>query len=72
CHQSCLVLNSWEKPREVAELERKNNCVRSFLLGSLGIAAKEILRDQKLSDEDCWETLIDTYQGNPLWLELTA
>ncbi len=72
CHQSCLVLNSWEKPREVAELERKNNCVRSFLLGSLGIAAKEILREQNLSDEDCWETLIDTYQGNPLWLELTA
>ena len=72
CHQSCLVLNSWEKPREVAELERKNNCVRSFVLGSLGVAAKEILREQNLSDEDCWETLIDTYQGNPLWLELTA
>ncbi|GET36949.1 ATP-binding protein [Microseira wollei] len=72
CHQSCLVLNSWEKPREVAELERKNNCVRSFLLGSLGVAAKEILREQNLSDEDRWETLIDTYQGNPLWLELTA
>ena len=72
CHQSCLVLNSWEKPREVAELEIKNNCVRSFVLGSLGVAAKEILREQNLSDEDCWETLIDTYQGNPLWLELTA
>ncbi|MFB2982418.1 AAA family ATPase [Microseira sp. BLCC-F43] len=72
CHQSCLVLNCWEKPREVAEIETKNNCVRSFVLGSLGIAAKEILRYQKLSDEDCWETLSDTYQGNPLWLELTA
>lgn len=41
-------------------------------MGSLGIAAKEILKQQNLSDEDAWETLINTYQGNPLWLELTT
>jgi len=38
----------------------------------LGEAAKEILRSQKLADEETWSTLIDIYQGNPLWLELTA
>ncbi len=72
CHQSCLILNSWEKPREIARLSKDNHPVRCFVLGSLGVAAKEILNSQKLSDEETWETLIDIYQGNPLWLEFTA
>jgi len=72
CHQSCLILNSWEKPREIARLSKDNHPVRCFVLGSLGVAAKDILNSQKLSDEETWETLIDIYQGNPLWLELTA
>ncbi len=72
CHQSCLILNSWEKPREIARLSKDNHPVRCFVLGSLGEAAKEILKSQKLSDEETWETLIDIYQGNPLWLEFTA
>jgi ABC-type dipeptide/oligopeptide/nickel transport system ATPase subunit len=71
-HQSCLILNSWEKPRELARLSKDNHPVRCFVLGSLGVAAKEILNSQKLSDEETWETLIDIYQGNPLWLEFTA
>ncbi|MEG4252561.1 ATP-binding protein [Microcoleus sp. Pol10D4] len=72
CHQSCLILNSWEKPREIARLSKDNHPVRCFVLGSLGVAAKEILNSQKLSDQETWETLIDIYQGNPLWLEFTA
>ena len=72
CHQTCLILNSWEKPREIARLSKDNHPVRCFVLGSLGVAAKEILNSQKLSDEETWETLIDIYQGNALWLELTA
>lgn len=72
CHQSCLILNSWEKPREIARLSKEDRPVRCFELGSLGEAAKEILNSQKLSDEETWSTLIDIYQGNPLWLELTA
>ncbi|HBK96670.1 MAG TPA: ATPase [Microcoleaceae bacterium UBA10368] len=72
CHQSCLILNSWEKPREIARLSKDNHPVRCFELGSLGEAAKEILKSQKLSDQETWSTLIDIYQGNPLWLELTA
>ncbi|MEP6516094.1 ATP-binding protein [Microcoleus vaginatus] len=72
CHQSCLILNSWEKPREIARLSKEYHPVRCFVLGSLGEAAKEILNSQKLSDEETWSTLIDIYQGNPLWLEFTA
>lgn len=71
-HNSCLLIDSWEKPREVAKFEAHNNYVRTLVLGSLGLAAKEILKHRNLSDEESWETLINTYQGNPLWLELTA
>lgn len=71
-HQSCLIVNSWEKPREVAQLKKENNAINCLLLEGLGEAAKEILKEQELLDEDCWQALIDRYQGNPLWLELTS
>jgi hypothetical protein len=66
------MLLSWEKPRDIAKQEKENNLVRSFVLEGLGVAAKEILSQQNLSNEASWDTLIDTYQGNPLWLKLTA
>ncbi|MGD1808102.1 hypothetical protein ACP6PL_22075 [Dapis sp. BLCC M126] len=71
-HQSCLILNSREKPIEIAQLETKNNYLRTLILGNLGLAAKEILQKQKLSDEETWENLINIYQGNPRWIEFTA
>ncbi|MFB2834320.1 NB-ARC domain-containing protein [Floridanema evergladense] len=71
-HQSCLIVNSWEKPREVTQLKKENNAIHCLLLEGLGEAAKEIIREQELLDEDCWQSLIDRYQGNPLWLEFTA
>jgi hypothetical protein len=71
-HNSCFLLISSEKPREIASLEKENYPCRSFILGSLGMASKEILRDYQLSDEEDWETLINTYQSHPFWLEMTA
>ena len=72
-HNSCLILNSSEKPGEIARLEKDSHPVRSLVLEKLEVpAAKQILQEQKLSDEETWETLIEIYQGNPLWLELTA
>ena len=71
-HNSCFVLISSEKPREIASLEKENYPCRSFILGSLGMASKEILREYQLSDEEDWETLINTYQSHPFWLEMTA
>ncbi len=71
-HHSCVMLISSEKPRDLAKQEKENHLVRSFVLQGLGVAAEEILRDQNLCDEANWQTLIDTYQGNPLWLKLTA
>ncbi len=71
-HNSCFLLISSEKPREIASLEKENYPCRSLILGSLGMAAKEILREYQLSDEEDWETLINTYQSHPFWLEMTA
>ncbi len=71
-HQSCLILNSREKPIEITQLETTNKYVRSLILGSLGLAAKQILQNQELLDEETWENLIDIYQGNPRWIEFTA
>jgi len=66
-HNSCFLLISSEKPREIASLEKENYPCRSFILGSLGMASKEILREYQLSDEEDWETLINTYQSHPFW-----
>ena len=71
-HQSCLILNSSEKLRSFARLEKENYPVRSLVLGGLSVAAKDLLKDEKLADEESWQALTDIYQGNPLWLELTA
>ena len=71
-HQSCLILNSREKPIEIAQLETNNKYVRSLILSNLGLAAKQILQNQKLLDEEAWENLINIYQGNPRWIEFTG
>jgi ABC-type dipeptide/oligopeptide/nickel transport system ATPase subunit len=71
-HNSCFLLISSEKPREIAELEKSNSPIHSLVLGSLGLGAKEILSSHQLLETETWETLINIYQGNPLWLNITA
>lgn len=71
-HQSCLIFKSWEAPREIIALTGENFPVRSLYLQGLGMAAKEILRSNKLQDETQWEKLIQTYQGHPLWLKFVG
>ena len=72
CHNSCLIVNSWEDPREIVALNRENARVRTLPLHGLGGAAGEILRDQGLLEPEKWETLINTYRGNPLCLKIVA
>ncbi|MBD2586345.1 NB-ARC domain-containing protein, partial [Planktothricoides raciborskii] len=71
-HSSCFLLISAEQLQEFTQLKKGDRSVRSLLLGGLGIAAKKILKQYELSDENQWEKLINLYQGNPLWLEMTA
>jgi hypothetical protein len=71
-HQSCLILLSWEKPREITALEAVNLSTRTLNLKGLGEKSAEILREKELADEEKWSDLIDLYQGHPSWLNIIA
>ncbi|MEG5064908.1 NB-ARC domain-containing protein [Microcoleus sp. B3-A4] len=71
-HNSCLVLLCWEKPREIAALEGKNQPIRSLQLNGLGAEAGEILREKGLTEDAKLSELIEQYRGNPLWLKIVA
>ena len=71
-HQSCLILLSWEKPREIATLEAENLSTRTLHLKGLGVEAAEIFKGKGLADEEKWSDLIDLYQGHPSWLNIIA
>src|SRR5713226_7588721 len=67
-HQSCLLLTSREKPRELVALEGSRTPVRSLRLAGLDAVASE----QLLAEKDVAGTtperarLIEAYAGNPL------
>jgi WD40 repeat protein len=71
-HQSCLVITSREKPREVATLE--GQAVRSLrLIGLKEPEANELLRPKQLeANERTFKELIDLYAGNPLALKIAG
>jgi NB-ARC domain len=71
-HNSCLILLSWEKPREIATLEGENRPCKSLQLNGLGPEAQEIFRDKGLAEPEKWSELIHLYSGNPLWLNIIA
>ncbi len=73
-HQSCLMLTSREKPKEVALLEGEALPVRSLPLNGLKVAeGQEILKLKGLcAAEDQWKVMIERYAGNPLALKIVA
>ncbi|MBW4492505.1 MAG: NACHT domain-containing protein [Oscillatoria princeps RMCB-10] len=72
-HQSCLLLISREKLREIALLEGDTRAVRAFKMLGLGeFDAREIVQEQGLSDPEKWIALIQRYQGNPLALRIVS
>jgi hypothetical protein len=71
-HQSCLLLCTGEKPREVALLEGEKTSVRSLHLQGLAVEAGNILQEKHLLDTDKWDELIQLYRGNPLALKIVA
>ena len=73
-HQSCLLLNSREKPREVAPLEGITGPVRTLHLASLQPAdGRALLQDRGLSgSENEWTDLHTRYSGHPLALMFVA
>ncbi|MFB2834493.1 NB-ARC domain-containing protein [Floridanema evergladense] len=72
-HESCLLITSRDKPREIALLSGETGLVRDLTLEGLQLeAAKEILQEKGLSGEKYWNQLIKYYQGNPLALKMIA
>ncbi|MBD2680571.1 MULTISPECIES: NB-ARC domain-containing protein [Nostoc] len=73
-HQSCLLLTSREKPKEVALLEGETLPVRSLALSGLKVVeGQEILKLKGLSAaEDKLQVMIERYAGNPLALKIVA
>lgn len=69
-HSSSLLLITSEQPEDVNASRRK--FTRCLNITGLGDSAKPILQDKDLLDEEVWDTLIEKYQGHPLWLEMTA
>ena len=78
-HQSCVLLTSRVKPRDIEDLEEVS-LVRSLELSGLDIeAGRAIFRDIARTNnasfqgtEGDWSRLISFYNGNPLALEITA
>ena len=72
-HQSCLLLTSREKPKELTTLEGRS--VHSLQVRGLKqIPAQELLEDQGClcGTQTEWQTLIQYYAGNPLALKMVA
>ena len=74
-HQSCLLLTSREKPREIVLLEGKQQSVRTLLLKGLNPEAGRELFLYKgafVGTDLEWERLVTHYSGNPLALKMLA
>lgn len=71
-HQSCLLLCTREKPREVALLEGQKTSVQTFHLKGLTSSAKFIFQEKELLESERWNELIELYGGNPLALKIVA
>jgi WD40 repeat protein/transcriptional regulator with XRE-family HTH domain len=73
-HQSCVLLTSREKPREIEALEGMRSLVRSLrLVGMNQQTARDLLADKGLSGTPgAWQRLVAGYVGNPLALKIVA
>ena len=73
-HQSCLLLTSREKPRELVALEGSRTPVRSLRLDGLdAVASAQLLAEREVVGlTQDRERLIELYAGNPLALKIVA
>lgn len=74
-HESCLLINTREKPREILPLEGKSLPVRSIELSGITLDdAREILRQEGIfaQSDATWEKFVNLYSGNILALKLVA
>ena len=72
CHNSCIILISWEKPREIAALESQQKNCQTLQLNSLGEAAREIFIEKGLLESEKWSELIELYRRQSLVVEYSS
>jgi hypothetical protein len=73
-HQSCLLLTSREKARELALLEGSRKPVRALRLAGLdAVASRQLIEERELvgSAQDR-ARLVEVYAGNPLAMNIVA
>jgi hypothetical protein len=66
-HQSSLILISQEKCQEMICIDEESYPVKCLELQDLDTT--DILKTQKLKDEENWSNLIKLYEGNPTYLQ---
>jgi hypothetical protein len=66
-HQSSLILISQEKCQEMISLDEELYPVQCLELQ--GLDGIEILKNYGLQDQESWSTLIQLYDGNPVYLK---
>lgn len=74
-HQSCIVVTSRERNRELAGSRAANSPVRYLELGGLRYDdAAQLLAAERLSasGQPHWKSLVAQYRGNPLMLRIVA
>jgi transcriptional regulator with XRE-family HTH domain len=73
-HQSCVLLTSREKPREIEPPEGVRSPVRSLRLSGMDEqAARVLLADKELvGTTNAWQRFVASYAGNPLALKIVA
>ncbi|QYX34185.1 AAA family ATPase [Sphaerospermopsis torques-reginae ITEP-024] len=68
-HQSCIILISQEKSQEMISLDDELYPIHSLELSGLGNAAAEILKNQKLQNQEHWLNLINLYETHPRYVQ---
>lgn len=74
-HQSCIILTSREKPKEMSLLEGDKTPIHSLRLDGLEkIEVQEIFKAKGSfsGSQEEWQILVDHYGGNPLALKIAA
>lgn len=71
-HQSCLLLVSHEKPRDIAIWESASTLIHSYQLQGSTEVGYRILADKQIPQSSAWDELITVYQGHPLALKIVA
>ncbi|MDB9414414.1 AAA family ATPase [Microcystis aeruginosa] len=69
-HQSCLILISWELPRDFVTL--KSDKIKTLYLQGFTTEFEEIFKEYGLKSEEKWTELSELYQGHPNWLNIIS